>query len=420
MPNKRIPIRLLCAFAVATSLIQACEDEDNENDDAQDLDDNKPKLKGGPYAMLSFVENSFFLDVMDSLNIGTYSLKNSHEVWGHNVFCYDGKVFITTDPSSGNADDMEVFTVGDDNSLTHTDTMVVDEDSGLSDLLYLNENEAYISLHLSGKVLKINPTTFETLAEIDLTHLAIGEDGVDMSDDNSPEPANLTIRDDKLYVVLSQSYMDVWMGRPGMHVAVIDMETNTLETTISDEERGYAYAGHPGGTGSSSFLDENGDLYISAVASWGYDPEQKGGMLRIKAGEEVFDPDWEFDLTEKPVMFEGQEVEVVYFSAMAYAGDGIAYAKGNMPAFFSDPPDWTDRVDGVFKIDLINNTLEALPLPRTTEYSPDLILDGDLLVMPMQAESGNGVYIYDTVTGDYSAEAEVVLPSPVMSICAIE
>jgi hypothetical protein len=419
MLNKVTSTVFLCAFATTMIVVQGCDDEDDKI--AETNNGNGAGVEGGPYAMLAMVENSFFLDVMDSLDIGTYSLKNSHEVWGHNVFCYDGKVFVTTDPSSGNADDMEVFAVEDDNSLTHIDTMVVDEDSGLSDLLYLNEDEAYMSLHLSGKVLKINPTTFETLAEIDLTHLAIGEDGVDMPDDNSPEPANLTIKDGKLYVVLSQSYMEVWMGRPGMHVVVIDMETNTLETTISDEERGYAYSGSPGGTDSSSFLDENGDLYISAVASWGYDPEQKGGLLRIKAGEEVFDPDWEFDLTEKPVMFEGQEAEVVYFSAMAYAGDGIAYAKGSMPAFFSDPPDWTtDRVDGVFEIDLINNTLEALPLPRTTEYSPDLILDGDLLVLPMQADSGNGVYIYDTVTGDYSAEAEVVLPSPVMSICAIE
>ena len=29
----------------------------------------------------------------------------------------------------------------------------------------------------------------------------------------------------------------------------------------------------------------------------------------------------------------------------------------------------------------------------------------------MQAESGNGVFVYDIVTGDYSSDAQVVLPA---------
>jgi hypothetical protein len=394
----------------------------NDSDSDSDSGGGGATWEPGPYAMLSIVgDSSFFLGVMESLDVGTYTLDASYEEWGQFVFCSGDKVFVTSDPSmGGSGNEMEVYSLGNDNTLTKEGTLVTDDGTTITDILYLNEEEAYVTLQYVGKVLKINPTTLKQTAEIDLSNLAIGGDDSEEID-NSPEPSDMVVKDGKLYVTLNQSYYGLYMGRPGMHVAVIDMDTNTVEKTIDDVDRGYAFAGRTGGTGTTSFLDENGHLYINSTASWGYEPSQKPGLLRIKAGEEVFDPDWEFDLSEKTVTVDGEEMSVDHLLSIAYAGDGIAYAVGNIPALFSEKVDWIhDRTVAVLKLDLYNDTVEPLPVPRTSQYSADLRLDGDLLILPMYTDAGFGVYVYDTTTGDVVKEPTVALDAATFRFCVFE
>lgn len=440
MTQKRIYLAFVWATVMAVFTLQACGDDDDNNgnggtdddtgstdgadggstDDSDTGDD--PMSEAGPYAMLSIVgESSFFLGSLESLDVDTYTLDASYEEWGHFVFCYDDKVFVTSDPSmGGSGNEMEVYSLGNDNTLTKEGTLVTDDGTTVTDILYLNEDEAYVTLQYVGKVLKINPTTLEQLAEIDLSSLAIGGDESEETD-NSPEPSDMAVKDGKLYVALNQSYQGLYLGRPGMHVAVIDMDTNTVEKTIDDEDRGYAFAGRTGGTGTTSFLDENGHLYINSTASWGYSPDQKPGLLRIKAGEEVFDSDWEFDLSEKTVTIDGEEVSVDHLLSLAYAGDGIAYAAGNIPAFYSEDVDWiNDKTVAILKLDLWNDTVEPLPVPRTSQYSSDLRLDGDLLILPMYTEDGYGIYVYDTTTGDTVDESTVTLDAATFRFCVFE
>jgi hypothetical protein len=65
-----------------------------------------------------------------------------------------------------------------------------------------------------------------------------------------------------------------------------------------------------------------------------------------------------------------------YVASVEYAGDGVAYAFGLCPAFFSG--DWVnDKALYPLKIDWYNQTVTPLPLPRTNTYLCSISKLGD-------------------------------------------
>ncbi len=407
---------LICCSVLFTTLLVAfapgCEgdDETGGNDGVIDTDTTTNPLAGtGPYVMLTIVGESRFFGVVDSLAIGNYDVNQAHEVQAMFIQPWGRRVFLI--PAETAANEVLVFDVAADNSIAQVGTITAPPSSYPADVMVVNETTAYLSLLDLGQVWAFNPTTLQVTAQIDLAPYAVDDNDPETPPDASPEPTSMAVKDGKLYVALNQSYNMSMMGRDGMYMAIVNMATNTVEKIVEDTSRGYAYAGRHGGSGDCTFVDEQGDLYTVSMASWGWAPGQRPGFLRIKAGEEVFDPNWEFDLSAFNIQLtSGETVTANYLLQVSYGGNGIVYASAHIPAHESDPPDWVnDRQMSFIRIDLYNKTIEALPFPDTNTYSSDIFLDGNLVIAEVMSEAGNGIYAYDTVTESMVGNPAIVV-----------
>ena len=401
---------LFCAAIVAALI--GCGD-DSETNDGGGKKKNSRLKDTGPYAAITIVGESSFFGVVPSLGTGDYNVGENVETNGMFIHAYGRRVFLIPGNNNG-SDEVEVYDVAKDNAFSLAGTLPGPSGSLPGDVLVVDDDTAYISFMTTGMIWRFDPMTLEKKAEIDLTGYAVGDGDPDTPADNSPEPAGMATKDGKLYVALNQSYNQQMMGRDGMWVAVIDIESDTVDTVIEETGRGYAFAGRAGGAEEAIFFDENGDLYVIAMASWGWAPGQTAGILRIRDGEETFDPDWEFMLTGAEFTKGKETLTAAYILQAFYAGDGILYASLHIPDHLKDEPDWVnDRAQTTVEIDLYNDTIEALPLPDTNNYCSDILVDGDLMVTSVFSGEGAGIYAYDIenekVVGKPAVEVEGML-----------
>ena len=372
----------------------ACE-EDTTSDNAGS--DKWSEL--GPYAAVSYLGESMFLGVIDSLAMGVYDQSGSYEIEGmYSINYYNRKLHVP--PSlQGGGTSVHVYKVGDDNVLTAADDIIdVPSGSGPGGILFVSETKAYLPLAISGHILEFNPSTFEVTDDIDLQKYAVGAEDAS-EDDNSPEPGSMAIREGKLYVALSQAYNSMMTGRPIVQVAVLDAETHEVEKVISESESGLTMPGSMEESRGNFFVDENGDLYVGCKGSWGWVEGHKSGYLRIKSDETAFDSTWKMDFSEYDIDVTGGKID--YLQRAIYAGDGIVYGVAHVPGAEGDPVDWIhDRCYSYVKVDLRNQTVETIALPSTTAYSADLLIDGDYLIASGHTDEGTGIYVLDMSTGE--------------------
>jgi len=260
-----------------------------------------------------------------------------------------------------------------------------------------NNHKAYISYQHLGQIGVINLDTMTETKRIDLAPYALGEG------DNNPEPANSILRDGKLYVALLQE-ISAFNPHPGAHVVIIDTAADTVIKAISDP-RTLSIDG--GGTTGSPFMDEKGDLYFYGYGLWGFSTALDG-FLRIRKGEDEFDPTYFFSIKDKTIPdVPGNNASYLYIRT--YWGKGVIYGFLNIPANTSNPPDYVnDRNYQPFRIDLYNQVFEKVDLPPTTGWSTCLTRFGDLVVWGMNTAKGTGYFTLDPKTGKTS-------PTPVVT-----
>jgi hypothetical protein len=344
------------------------------------------------------VGESGFLGSFTDLEGGSIDNSNSFEHIGlMRSFVYDD-IVLAAEHSMG--DNLYKYTLDSDNNLSQAGTMTLPQGSYVATLCFASKTKAYASMTGLGQVRVFNPTTLQTITDIDLTGYAVGEG------DNNPEPGDMVVRDGKLFIALSQATV---IMPPVVHdscwCAVIDVATNTVDKIIvSDKASELAFAGH-----TNPFVDENNDLYIYAIGAFGYQAGVKEGFLRIKSGETEFDDSYYFSLDD--VGIPGvPDVGMTYVMKIAYAGNGVLYALPFVPAWTSDPPDYlTDRNYQPCKINIWNKTIEKLDLPPTPGYcAMGIEKAGDLIVFGLAtANNGTGLFTYNHVTGESSTSPVV-------------
>jgi len=175
-----------------------------------------------------------------------------------------------------------------DGSLVKEAEIATGESSMPSSIIFVNATKAYVSLMGSGELLVIDPTDLSIQKRIDLSDYALGEG------DTNPEPAGGVIRDGKLYLGMGQvDSMQTFKCRAAS-VLIIDEASDAILNHITDDRTCLAELMPNQGL----ILDEQGDIYVNNTGSWGYYPDLKAGYLRIKQGEDVFDPDYFFSITD--------------------------------------------------------------------------------------------------------------------------
>jgi hypothetical protein len=296
-------------------------------------------------------------------------------------------LFVTEPMTSGK---LYRYTIGADNILSGPLELSLGAGSGTSNISVASANKAYVSLHNSGKIAVINPTAMMVSGEIDLTNYSVSSDG-------SPDPSTSIIRDNLLYVALSQRASVMSAHDTAACVAIIDITTDAVIKVIWDSRA--TSLGGPDESNCTVFMDESRNIYFYSYAMWGYQPGIRDGILRIKNGETEFDTSFYMGISGTMV---GAH-PVSYGLTIRYAGNGIAYSSLLVPALTSNPPDYlNDRNYQPVKIDLTNKIITALPIQPVSGWVAKAILvekSGTVIFGQNQGStSPMGLYRYDPAT----------------------
>lgn len=341
-------------------------------------------------------DKTAFVGTIKDLTVGSYQNENARQTTTRTfAFTYKDYVFCTPRKLGDVFKRFRRTTSG----LVPDGELTLPSGANSSNIVFVDDNKAYLNYGGLGKVQVFNPTAFTLTKVIDMTgpKYAVG--------DNNPDPVNMHLRNGKLYVALSQYKIDE-ISYDSAFVAIVDVATDAIDKRIFDKRASTA-GGHPGMFGNM-FTDEKGDLYMNCIGSLGTLPGARQGMLRIKAGETEFDPTYFFDFTNLKIDgVVGGGLNFVF--SMIYTGNGVAYARGENPALFSSVPDYiNDRNLEALKIDVYNKKItKQANIPNTTGYAADLCLYKGKIVFCTTSKDANGLFTLDLATGEASKTAVV-------------
>ena len=311
-----------------------------------------------------------------------------------NVFPYKGAIFMAESMMG----DKIVKYVKDNETYQNAGVINTGEGSMPSNIIFADDTKAYAGLSNSGKLLVFNPSDMTKIKEIDLSAYALNANGNVDGNDTNPEPTSGVIRDGKLYMAMLQvdSFQTVkCQGKAS--VIVIDVATDVVLNHAMDD-RTCSSARPVANLGI--FMDEKKDIYVNNEAGFGFYPGLNSGILRIKNGEDTFDPDYYFSITDLPGLTMGNG-QTSGFLIHHYAQNGKLYTALNFPSLYSNPIDYVnDKTFQPYILDIYNQTATKLDLPATNGWTTGIISYGDKVLFGLSALEGDGLYRYDPLTGE--------------------
>jgi hypothetical protein len=192
--------------------------------------------------------------------------------------------------------------------------------------------------------------------------------------------------------------------RPYTDVVVINTQTDKVEKMITQNTAGFSQPTRPFDD-KQMFMDEKKDIYIVCTSGFGFVPEHKAGILRIKNGETEFDAGYAFNLGDANIAGESNNLSWLPF--VQYAGNGKLYAQADMPAYYSNPPNFIeDKSVLPVEIDLYAKTIKKLDLPRSNNYGSVGIYNNKI-IFGLASNNESGFFTYDLDTKEASANAVV-------------
>lgn len=282
---------------------------------------------------------------------------------------------------------------------------------GIGSIAILNEHKAYASSMMDQKIVIFDPTTMTKTGEIDLAKKEFSVN----KEKPAPSPIGLIINEGILYVGTGQ-FTQVPKTAKGAYVIPIDTKTD-LPGKMFEDQRLSSASIFPCGM----FKDEKGDVYVTCWGSYGYDPGQKFGILRIKKGEKSFDPDYCFNMSDMNI----KDVlggKLNYMITVFYGGNGQIFTYGANYGLSANPnkPDaFEDKVLYCMKGDLAKKTLEVLPLPHSNMYSTAISRYGDQILFGLSPKGKpSGIYTYNLKTGKCDEKPVVEIPGTIISMAS--
>ena len=350
-----------------------------KNDDPQPTPDEAQQH----FAFVHYVDKSAYVGTFGDLTSQTADNKKAFEFgFGCYLFARGNTVLV---PEGKFGDKIHKFTRGTHGELVPAGSMTFEQMAQPGEINFIDEQRAYVALHGRGKIALINTVTLQKEDEIDLTAYAV--------QDNNPDPGCNVIRDGKMYVALNQlNSPHTSVPGTGAEVAVVDLITKKVEVIKDDRTGVVGLFRH-----SDAFMDERGDIYFYSTGN-NFNVADKEGFLRIRNGNDQWDAEYLFNLSETPISGIGKTGQ--YIIKSYYAGNGIVFSCLKV----------TDTEFGILnkdfqpvKIDIWNKTIEKLDLPMTDSNGSFAITRyKDFIVFGMTCNNGTGYYTYNTKTGECS------------------
>lgn len=366
-------------------------------------DDDKTSVSKGKILVATILPNpdgqsgSAYMQLME--DISPKALSNSTAIptpYGTPPMVCGDDIFVLPG-YSGDTDIMIKYT-RENGTLVKQGEYTLPSQSGATNVVTKGDI-AYVSCALIGKIIVINHKTMQLVKEIDISSYGVG--------DQNPDPSSMLIRDNLLFVPLSQMVGGYFPAadRPYSDVLIIDIDKNEVLKMITESTSGISTPTRPVDQ-NSIFMDENKDIYIVGLGAWGALPGHKSGILRIKAGETEFDNSYQFVFNSTAITGETNPLDYVH--AVKYAGNNKLYGTANIPAYYGNPVNYiTDRTVVPVEIDLAAKTIKKLDLPYSNNFGVAVSEYEGQIVFGLATTSSNGFYTYNPTTNDASSSATV-------------
>ena len=381
---------LLLALAF-TGLFTSCEDEEDDNS----LPASGKILISTTVTNPSGDSGSGYLQAISYFGGGIkYQNKNAIPLGfgSYPCVCKSGNIYVFPDYMGGTELKLKRYVLNSAQQLELKGSMPLPANSSAAIVVEASPEKAYVCCQSLDLIIAFNPKTMKELNRIDVSSLR--NDGV------SAYPGAMYVRDNILYVALEQ-YNSQWMPTENaIEMALYDVTDDSFIKRIRNTSLGICAPTRPIDN-QSIFEDENGDIYINCVGSFGYIPGLNAGIARIKKGETEFDDSYTFNFSTTKV--DGLPCDYLDILAKCqYTSNGILYAYGY--AIGLDPNNtntYTARTGAPVIVDLRNKTVKVIEgLPRSNGHGIAMGIHKGKIVYGSANEAYNGFCTYDPATGE--------------------
>jgi hypothetical protein len=367
--------------------------------------DNATSHEGPRYAVMYEVYDdagsTSYLSLLDSLDIEAIDQSQAREFGSGRAFVqtYDGKIFV------GDAETPRVtrYSIGEGGDLMEEGTVSF-ANYGLTtgqfdawNVTFISPDKAYLVDFKDGTTIIWNPSSMEIIGDIPPA-AEFNREG--FSFESTPG----ALRDGLLFRTVSWANYDEALYSTDFLLAVYDVETDELLELIPETRCPVP--------GNLVHRDEAGNIYFSnwvwptaGVFLW---EAPSPCVLRIKPGENRFDPDWLLDYREVTGGREG--------AMFSYLGDGQAL----ISVFYDERTSFDEETDPwdyvgspnwrVWSIDVDNRSgapLDGLGF-NGGAFTPLRFEDGLFILVPGGAPVNWATQVYEVTEG--LAEPRVQLP----------
>lgn len=258
-------------------IVKKDDDHDDDHDHEHEIEYVMTTVGGAWPDQTTYIQTVGHLENGSIDNSEATELASSGQLWSNGDYFYVSRF--------GAPATLYKYTIDDHGVMEEAGEIIIPGANTFSSVEFISDTEAYASVGGGlARVIKFDPSTARVTGEIDLSPVL--RDGVE-----NYFFLGMKARDKKLFMGIDYqvSYQSKW---DSAYVAVIDLETASVEKVISDGRTAMIFGA--GGAINSFELLENGDIYVMGDGT----ANAHSGILKIKQGETEFDKDYFFDLQE--------------------------------------------------------------------------------------------------------------------------
>lgn len=388
-------MKQLCMVIIAMAAMAACGDDNKEQPTPQ------PGGEGGKFEGVLFATSvtnadgnsgAAYLQGIPKLTANTIdNSKGRPTGFGTTpIVAPSGNVYSLPDYMGNSRSAIVRYVPNANGELVEKGKLELTAGAQACNVVEVNAEKAYASCQGTGKIVVFNPTTMKQVKEIDLN--AYAQAGMNVA------PSAMIVRDADLFVGLSQRDAKWMPTKASAELVVIDTKTDAVKKHIVNTTLGLSMATRPIDP-QSIFMDENKDIYINCIGSFGMNPEFPGGIVRIKNGTMDIDPDYLFKFSE--VKVSGLVGDYGKFlGTVCYMAGGKLYAYINAPQL--DPDSKNPYLTIAYcpvEVDLYNKTITKIEgLGYSNPHACAVAKYGNKVVYGLSNKTEHGFFSYDPAT----------------------
>jgi len=264
----------LCSLVLFTKCDK--NDDDPKGEETKEINYAFATIGGVSPSLTTYLQGTADLNFTHLSNTNAAEQASSASMWNYKKY-----VYLT---AFGAPASMVQYEFDSKGVAVQKQKLIVPGANTFSSIEFISDEVAYASVGGGlARVVKFNPTTMQITGEVNLS-------GILKSAATSTFYLGMKTFGGKLFLgvyyggsldLLTKAYM-----------AVINLETDTVEKLIEDDRTAAIFQG--GSSANGIEIDENGDMYVMGIGS----PSKPSGILRIKKGTTDFDPTYFMNLDE--------------------------------------------------------------------------------------------------------------------------